>query len=84
MSVAKKTEMCVCVYVCVHEAPLERRLCEASMGFVHIHSHICIFWYFSLQIWGGVSLEELHKAPLQKRLCEAPLEDLYRGFAKPL
>ena len=84
MSVPKKTEMCVCVYVCGKGASLWgfAKLLGTSLSLqssyregpmLHTYTHFSLFSYR----YRSASLEGFRKAPLYKGLC-------YGEFAKPL
>ena len=95
MSVAKRTEMyvCVCMWhrgfakplcsrsVCLYVAKGLREAPPFTKPLCHIHTQVSIF--FPTDGGGRASLEGLCKAPLYKGLrylCKPPIE---RGFAKP-
>ena len=68
MSVAKKTEMYVCVYVCGIEKALVKPLgplqSSYRQGLPHTYTHMHISVFFFLQIWRDASLKQgLHEAP---------------------
>ena len=59
----KKSEMYVCVYVCVHEAPKEKGFCEAPRSFANAYRE-----------WTLQSPEELHKTTTERGLYKAPIQ----------
>ena len=59
MSLAKKTEMCICVYVYMESLHTE------WVSYTHTYMHVYISVFFPTDIW------VLHKAPVEMGLCKA-------------
>ena len=81
MAVAKKTEMCICVYVCMHEALMdlvkpytEWALQNPKEHCIHTHTYIHMHISFLFPTDMGV----LHKVLIEMGLCNAS-----KGFTNP-
>ena len=79
MSVAENTEMCICPYVCVYDAPVERGLCKSPVErtlskaptqrgclctYIHTYAHFSNFF--------STDTRDASQSPYREGLCKTP------------